>query len=63
MYNTPMFHVTILENKRRIGGVGEPGTPSAAPALGNAILDLTGKQLREMPFSKHVNFFGIEFRD
>ena len=56
MYNTPKFHVTLLENNLRMGGAGEPGTPPAAPALGNAIFDLTGKRLREMPFSKHVDF-------
>ena len=56
MYNTPKSRVTLLENNRRMGGAGAPGTPPAAPALGNAILDLTGKRLREMPFSKHVDF-------
>jgi isoquinoline 1-oxidoreductase beta subunit len=56
MHNTPRFHVTLLQNNRRMGGAGEAGTPPAAPALANAIFNLTGKRLREMPFSKHIGF-------
>ena len=32
------------------GGIGETGTVSAAPALGNAIFAATGKRLRRYPF-------------
>ena len=39
----PPIEVRILENLGRIRGIGEPGTPPAAPALGNAIFALTGK--------------------
>jgi isoquinoline 1-oxidoreductase beta subunit len=35
-----------------MGGAGEPGTPPAMPALGNALFDLTGIRARELPFSK-----------
>ena len=56
MFNTPMFDVTLLENNYRMDGAGEPGLPPAAPALGNTIFDLTGKRLREMPFSKQFDF-------
>ena len=52
MHNTPEFEVRILENNSFLGGIGEPGTPPAAPALANALFDLTGIRARELPLSK-----------
>jgi isoquinoline 1-oxidoreductase beta subunit len=52
----PAFHVRLLENAPKMGGVGEIGTPPSIPALGNAIFALTGKRLRQMPFSSEVSF-------
>ncbi|SDN40768.1 isoquinoline 1-oxidoreductase, beta subunit [Lutimaribacter pacificus] len=52
MHNTPRFSVQLLENNPRLGGAGEPGTPPAAPALANALFDLTGTRARELPLSK-----------
>ena len=48
--------LAILENSPKIRGVGEPGVPPAAPALGNAIFAATGQRLREMPFNKFIDF-------
>ena len=52
----PPIAVRILENGEKIRGVGEPGTPPAAPALGNAIFALTGQRIRELPFRNTIAF-------
>jgi isoquinoline 1-oxidoreductase beta subunit len=46
----PAIEVHIMENDEKPGGVGEPGLPAFAPALCNAIYDLTGKRVRKLPF-------------
>jgi isoquinoline 1-oxidoreductase beta subunit len=59
MHNTPAFQVAILQNNGafgHIGGVGEPGTPPAAPALANALFDLTGTRARELPLNRVFGF-------
>ena len=52
----PIIEVRIYESGSEIYGVGESGTPTAPPALGNAIFALTGRRLRELPFSNSVKF-------
>jgi isoquinoline 1-oxidoreductase beta subunit len=47
----PPVEVHIMENEADAGGVGEPGLPPLAPALANAVYDLTGKRIRKLPFS------------
>ena len=56
MYQAPQIHTQILENSEHIKGIGEPGTPPAAPALANAIFAATGQRIREMPMNKHIKF-------
>ena len=56
MPQMPQIEVRILEDLPHIRGIGEPGTPPAAPALGNAIFALTGKRLRDLPFGNSVRF-------
>ena len=56
LYQVPDIQVRGLENSDQIRGIGEPPVPPAAPALANAIFAATGKRLREMPFSKEIDF-------
>lgn len=44
------FEVEIVASDAPPGGVGEPPTPPAAPALANAIFAATGHRLRTLPF-------------
>jgi isoquinoline 1-oxidoreductase subunit beta len=41
--------VHFIESGATMGGIGEPGTPPAAPALANAIFAATGKRIRNLP--------------
>jgi isoquinoline 1-oxidoreductase beta subunit len=52
----PVFETKILASLDHPTGVGEPGTPPAAPALANAVFALTGKRIRELPLNKAVSF-------
>ncbi len=47
----PEIEVFVMDNDADAGGVGEPGLPAFAPALTEAIFDLTGKRIRKLPFS------------
>jgi len=50
MCDSPEIEVHIVSSEGVPSGVGEPGVPPLAPALGNAIYAATGKRLRELPF-------------
>jgi isoquinoline 1-oxidoreductase beta subunit len=56
MPQVPPITVKVHETMPRIRGIGEPGTPPAAPALANAIFALNGTRLRDMPFARSVAF-------
>ena len=46
--------VSIIENDEAPGGVGEPGVPTVAPALCNAIYAATGKRIRRLPVASQL---------
>jgi len=56
MHNAPAVDIAVLENSDRISGIGEPGTPPSMPALANALFDLTGKRVRELPLNTTFDF-------
>ncbi|MDB2369062.1 molybdopterin-dependent oxidoreductase [Octadecabacter sp.] len=56
IYQVPQIEVRGLELGDHVRGIGEPPVPPAAPALANAIFAATGQRIREMPFSKHIDF-------
>jgi isoquinoline 1-oxidoreductase beta subunit len=48
--DAPRVEVHIIPSHEAPGGIGEPGVPSTAPAVANAIFAATGKRLRRLPF-------------
>jgi isoquinoline 1-oxidoreductase beta subunit len=49
MYEMPEVQVHIVPSHEPLGGVGEPGVPPIAPAVGNAVFAATGKRIRRLP--------------
>lgn len=48
----PKVEVHIVPSGNAPSGVGEPGTPPIAPAVANAISQLTSRTLHELPFTR-----------
>jgi isoquinoline 1-oxidoreductase beta subunit len=51
MNETPKIEVHLVASEENPGGVGEPGTPPTAPALANALYQVTGKRIHTLPLS------------
>jgi isoquinoline 1-oxidoreductase subunit beta len=50
MAETPTaIDVHFIESGAKMGGIGEPGLPPATPALVNALFQVTGKRIRQLP--------------
>jgi isoquinoline 1-oxidoreductase beta subunit len=51
MSDMPQLNIKIMTTNNPPTGMGEVGIPTVAPAIGNAIFQLTGKRLRHLPMS------------
>jgi isoquinoline 1-oxidoreductase beta subunit len=49
MNEMPKVEVHLVMSKEDPTGIGEPGLPVVAPAVGNAVFAATGKRLRRLP--------------
>jgi isoquinoline 1-oxidoreductase beta subunit len=47
---TPQMEVHIVSSGEKPGGIGEPGVPTVAPAVANAVFAATGTRVRTLPF-------------
>lgn len=54
----PRIDVHIVPSEEPPKGIGEPGVPCVAPALGNAVFAATGKRVRRLPMT--VGLEGIQ---
>jgi isoquinoline 1-oxidoreductase beta subunit len=53
MHQAPAIDTYIIGSGHWPGGGGEPSTPLVAPALTNAIFNLTGIRIRQLPVRNH----------
>ena len=49
------INVSFIGQEHRPTGIGEPGVPTTAPALSNAIFAASGKRCRSLPFKIACN--------
>jgi isoquinoline 1-oxidoreductase beta subunit len=50
----PQVEVHLVTSDAAPTGVGEPGVPPLAPAVANAVYQLTGERVRRLPFARHT---------
>ncbi len=49
--DAPSIEVHVVPSNAAPSGIGELCAPPIAPAVGNAIFNLTGKRIRTLPFN------------
>jgi isoquinoline 1-oxidoreductase subunit beta len=50
----PRIEVHIVPSQEAPGGVGEPGTSAAIPAVANAVFAATGRRIRSLPIGAQL---------
>ena len=60
MSEAPKIETYIINSGETWGGAGEPGTPTVAPALANAVYDATKTRIRQLPIKNYDLQFSIE---
>jgi isoquinoline 1-oxidoreductase beta subunit len=51
MSDLPRLHIELIPTDNHPTGVGQMATPLIAPAISNAVAQLTGVRLRETPMT------------
>ena len=50
--DVPPMHVDVIQTDNHPTGVGQMATPTITPAVGNALMAMTGRRLRHAPFTE-----------
>ena len=48
---SPLVDIVLVKSSEKPGGIGEPVTATIVPALANAVANLTGKRVRNLPIT------------
>ena len=51
MNEVPLMHIEVIQTDNHPTGAGQMSTPLVAPAISNALAQLTGVRLRHTPFT------------
>jgi isoquinoline 1-oxidoreductase beta subunit len=51
MSDIPPMDIAVISTEDHPTGIGEAGVPAVAPAIANAVAQLTGKRLRHLPMT------------